>query len=95
MCIRDSSTTYTFENEKIILNVKFISPLVLDDLTLVSRPCTYIDYTVEKKENCDVRVDFVVSSDLVSQKQAKLIGCNARRPEKDDAPAYNLSLIHI
>lgn len=28
-----TSTTYTFENEKIILNVKFISPLVLDDLT--------------------------------------------------------------
>ena len=46
-------------------------------------------YAVEKKENCDVRVDFVVASDLVSQKQAKLIGCNARRPEKDDAPAYN------
>lgn len=84
-----TSTTYTFENEKIILNVKFTSPLLLDDLTLVSRPCTYIDYAVEKKENCDVRVDFVVASDLVSQKQAKLIGCNARRPEKDDAPAYN------
>ena len=46
-------------------------------------------YAVEKKENCDVRVDFVVASDLVSQKQAKLIGCNARRPEKNDAPAYN------
>ena len=68
-----TSTTYTFENEKIILNVKFTSPLLLDDLTLVSRPCTYIDYTVEKKENCDVRVDFVVSSDLVSQKQAESI----------------------
>ena len=50
-----TSTTYTFENEKIILNVKFTSPLLLDDLTLVSRPCTYIDYAVEKKENCDVR----------------------------------------
>lgn len=37
-----TSTTYTFENEKIILNVKFTSPLLLDDLTLVSRPCTYI-----------------------------------------------------
>ena len=51
-----TSTTYTFENEKIILNVKFTSPLLLDDLTLVSRPCTYIDYAVEKKENCDVMV---------------------------------------
>ena len=81
-----TSTTYTFENEKIILNVKFTSPLLLDDLTLVSRPCTYIDFAVEKKENCDVRVDFVVASDLVSQKQAKLIGCNARRPEKATRP---------
>lgn len=60
--------------------------MLLDDLTLVSRPCTYIDYAVEKKENCDVRVDFVVASDLVSQKQAKLIGCNARRPEKTTRP---------
>ena len=46
--------------------MKFTSPLLLDDLTLVSRPCTYIDYAVEKKENCDVRVDFVVASDPVS-----------------------------
>ena len=41
-----TKTVYTFENEKIILNVGFTSPLLLEDLTLVSRPCTYVDFTI-------------------------------------------------
>ena len=42
-----TSTTYTFENEKIILNVKFTSPLLLDDLTLVSRPLKSVEVYVK------------------------------------------------
>ena len=45
-----TATEYGFENDKIALKVRFTSPLLLEDLTLVSRPCTYIDYAVEKKD---------------------------------------------
>jgi len=39
-------THYTFENEILRLDVTFTSPLLLDDLYLVSRPVSYIDYSV-------------------------------------------------
>ena len=84
-----TSTAYTFENEKIVLTARFTSPLLLDDFTLVSRPCTYIDFAVEKKEECEVLIDFLVSSDLVSQKEEKLVGCSTRRPAKKGAPAFS------
>lgn len=84
-----TSTAYTFENEKIVLTARFTSPLLLDDFTLVSRPCTYIDFAVEKKEDCEVLIDFLVSSDLVSQKEEKLVGCSTRRPAKKGAPAFS------
>ncbi|MDO4294251.1 MAG: DUF4965 domain-containing protein [Eubacteriales bacterium] len=83
-----TATTYEFENEKIILTVRFTSPLLLEDFALVSRPCTYVDFSVEKKADCEVYVDFLVSADLVSQKPEKLVGCAAKMPEKGDAPAF-------
>lgn len=84
-----ASTVYEFENEKIILTVKFTSPLLLDDFTLVSRPCTYIDFAVEKKTDCEVCADVLVSADLVSQKEEKLVGCSAERPAKEGSPAFS------
>ena len=74
-----TATTYTFENEKIILSVRFTSPLLLDDLTLISRPCTYVDFTVERKEDCSVEVDFMVSADLVRRKESPLVGCSYQK----------------
>lgn len=76
-----TSTQYAFENEKIILRVRFTSPLLLDDMNLVSRPCTYVDFEVEKKESCSVEIDVQVSSDLVSQKKEPLVGFEGSRPD--------------
>lgn len=84
-----TATEYYFENEKIGLRVRFTSPLLLDDLLLVSRPCTYVDFTVEKKIDCEVFVDFLVSSDLVQRQKDALIGSSARRPAKDGASAFS------
>lgn len=39
-------TQYTFENESIRLKVTFMTPLLLDDLLLASRPVSYISYEV-------------------------------------------------
>ncbi len=40
-------TKYTFENEYIRLKVSFWTPLVLNDLYIMSTPCSFIDYEVE------------------------------------------------
>lgn len=40
-------TTYTFENELICLTVDFWTPLFLDDIHIMSTPCSFIDYKVE------------------------------------------------
>lgn len=84
-----TSTAYEFENEKLVLTVRFTSPLLLDDFTLVSRPCTYINFSVEKKTDCEVAIDFLVSADLVSQREEKLVGCSAHRPAREGAPAFS------
>lgn len=49
--ITPTSSVYTFTNEKVQLQVKFTSPLLLDDLSLVSRPCSYIEYTISSTDN--------------------------------------------
>lgn len=68
------SATYHFENEKTGLTVRFTSPLLPDDPLILSRPCTYIDFQVDRKTEADVRIDLWVSSDLVQRERDELIG---------------------
>ena len=83
-----TATEYGFENDKIALKVRFTSPLVLSDLTLVSRPCTYIDYTVVKKNAKEVFVDFLASADLVSTDDSLLYGNCHKKPAAGKYPAF-------
>ncbi len=46
------STAYVFENDKIILKVRFTTPLIPDDLALMTRPVSYMSVVYEKK--CDL-----------------------------------------
>lgn len=69
-----TATTYTFENDKVRLCCRFTSPLILSDPLLVSRPCTYIDFMVEKKDADNVQLDFIVSADLVRQEKDEVAG---------------------
>ena len=69
-----TATTYTFENDKARLCCRFTSPLILSDPLLVSRPCTYIDFMVEKKNADNVKLDFIVSADLVRQEKDEVAG---------------------
>ena len=41
-------------------------PLILSDQLLVSRPCTYIDFMVEKKNADNVQLDFIVSAEGIA-----------------------------
>lgn len=88
-----TATEYVFENEKIVLMVRFTSPIILSDFLLVSRPCTYVDFRVERKMACEVDVIFEASRDLVSQKEAELLGGCYYRAKKNDIPDYQYAMM--
>ena len=69
-----TASEYIFENREVRLVCRFTSPILPENLTLVSRPCTYVDFTVEKKTPCEVTLDFEVSADLVRQKKDAVVG---------------------
>ncbi len=62
VCVTPLKTEYVFEDDKISLTVSFVTPLVLDDLMLMSTPVSYISYNVKsvdgKKHDCTVYFDF-------------------------------------
>ena len=76
-----TATGYEFENESVGLKVRFISPLLLDDMLLVSRPCTYVDFEVEKRNAEEVSLDFVISSDIVQNTKDDVIGFHGKYRE--------------
>ena len=76
-----TSTQYVFENEKVILKCRFTSPILLNDMTLVSRPCTYIDFEIEKKDAKEVSLEFEVYSDVVAQTKDTIIGYAVKRED--------------
>lgn len=55
--IRPMSTVYTFENELVNLEVTFTSPLLLNDLMLLSRPISYISYRITPKDTAPHKVE--------------------------------------
>ena len=55
--IRPMTTTYTFDSERIGLELNFTSPLLLNDLDVLSRPITYISYRILPKDSQPHKVD--------------------------------------
>jgi hypothetical protein len=51
-----TSTRYTFDCGKTQLKVTFTSPLLLDDLQLLSRPVTYVNVAVKSKDQKEHKV---------------------------------------
>ena len=64
--IRPMTTKYVFENEKVTLRVDFMTPLIPDDLYLMSRPISYIFYGIEAKDGKphDIEMYIDVSCEL-------------------------------
>ena len=64
--IRPMTTTYTFENEKLTMELKFTSPLLLNDLDILSRPISYVSYKITPKdgEKHDIHVHFGFSGEF-------------------------------
>ncbi len=79
-----TATQYTFENEDVKFKCRFTSPLVLSDLVLTSRPCTYVDFEVEKKDGSkasNVEVMIKVSSELVKRNRGRVMGFKGVRDD--------------
>lgn len=54
--IRPLSTLYTFATDKVRLKLRFTSPLLLDDLETMSRPASYITYTLSSADGLEHEV---------------------------------------
>lgn len=58
--IRAMSTAYVFEAAGIELEARFLTPAMIDDLYLVSRPVSYLELTAVSKDGRDHQVSFFV-----------------------------------
>lgn len=85
MDITATATKITFVNEKIELTVTFTSPLLIKEPVLLSRPCTYIDYEIKRKNDAEVKIDFVITDDLVRNEPGKVVGGSYHRTDFDYA----------
>lgn len=63
VAVLPTQTVYTFDCGPVELDVIFTSPLLMDDLELISRPVSYISYQVRSKDNDshDVQIYFEAS----------------------------------
>ena len=51
--IRPMTTTYTFQNAKVELKLQFVSPLLLNDLDILSRPVSYVTYEIRSLDGAE------------------------------------------
>ncbi len=60
------STSAVFENDKIILKIKFLTPLIPDDYRLLTRPVSYLEISYESNDGNehDVSVNIAASEEL-------------------------------
>lgn len=76
--VRPMTTNYVFENAQIQLTLKFTSPLLLDDLMILSRPVSYISYALKAldgKEH-DIHIYFGFSGEFcVNEGKQEVFAC--------------------
>ncbi len=74
------STVYTYEGKGIAMKVKYTSPLLLDDLDVLSTPITYIDFEVESTDGAehDVKINLLGMDNIVySGEKAPKMRCDS------------------
>jgi Domain of unknown function (DUF4965)/Domain of unknown function (DUF1793)/Domain of unknown function (DUF5127)/Domain of unknown function (DUF4964) len=71
--ITATQTKYEFVCGPVLLNVNFCSPLIATDLDLLSRPVSFISFTVQSKDGKphEVKLYFDASPDLAKNKPAE------------------------
>ena len=79
-CIVEATQTiYTFENELLTLRLRFTSPLLADDLYLMTRPVGYISYDIDFKDNAshNTEVQFLVSAECTIDEELDEVNYSA------------------
>ncbi len=71
--ITPTASIYTFENELLKLTVTFRTPLLMNDLCLMSRPVSYIEYNAELKGEYDFSLYFDVDTQICGDWEADKI----------------------
>lgn len=68
------STIYTFAAAGVELTVKFTTPLLMDDLYLLSRPCSYIHVDAKSTDgkNHDIKLKFAFSDEFCINRKKEL-----------------------
>ncbi len=69
-------TKYTFTCPEIDLTVRFFTPLLMDDLKIMSRPVSYVDYKITAKDgnNHKIAVCFDACSELAVDHPSQAVG---------------------
>ena len=64
--IRPMTTIYQFGHEKFTMELSFMSPLLLNDLDVLSRPVSYIQYKIQSKDDLrhDIHLQFGFSGEF-------------------------------
>ncbi len=77
--IKATQTIYNFTCGPVNLTVRFISPLLLKDLQILSRPVSYITYDVKSTDNKshNVKIYFGASSDLAVNVASQEVTANS------------------
>ena len=63
LSITPTSSKYVFEGGGIQLEVDFTSPILVTDLELVSRPCTYVDFRARATDNANHQLEIIIDAD--------------------------------
>lgn len=68
-------TEYTFQNAAVSLSVRFWTPLTLEDLHILSTPCSFVDYRLEvlDKTPHDIEVSLCVHEEFCYDRRAKCV----------------------
>ncbi len=56
--VTPTATYYVFENDKVRVNLNFLSPLILDRLDILSRPVSYMQYNIEIIDGKEHEIEF-------------------------------------
>ncbi|CAF4741673.1 unnamed protein product [Rotaria sp. Silwood1] len=76
-----TTTVFVFEGYGIVLNVEFLSPLLPKDLDILTRPVTYVTFTVQATDGCEhsIEIYFDNTAELVvNETNQKVIAAQQR-----------------
>lgn len=83
-----TATEYKFENDELGFSCKFTSPLIPNNLLLTSRPCTYLDFGIDRKTAKQVTIHLLFSADIVRHTKDTVIGFSGQKTCGETAFRY-------